>query len=124
VVIGGQHIARAVKLLYENQRDREIDERLIKDPLKKVQGEVLAFETPIQLAKMAAGVHQARQDESKSCTTEDVCRLLAREIENKGFRVLSNDELFNVVRTAGKASELRMAVSEKQKKKGDHVVTV
>jgi hypothetical protein len=47
VVIGGQHIARAVKLLYESMRDLEIDDRLIKDPLKKVQGEVLAYCGPV-----------------------------------------------------------------------------
>ena len=80
MVIGGQHIARAVKLLYERKRNNEIDDRKIDDAIKKVQVEVLAFDTPIQLAKMAAGLQQQTQDETKSCSTEGICRLLAREI--------------------------------------------
>jgi hypothetical protein len=108
-----------VKLYHDAELKKGQVDDALPDAAKFVVGEALQEDIPIQLARLASGKHQERQVETLAVTTEDVVRLLAREMRLRG-RLIEGGELFSVIQTAGLASATRKATSERQGKKSAH----
>ena len=115
-MLGGQHIAKAVKELWQGELTRGKREADIADAWKTVSAEVLDFTIPHQLAKLAAGKHQEHQTELMTVTTADMCSLLAQETSARG-KLLEGEELFRVIQTAGLASEPQKAAADEKSPK-------
>jgi hypothetical protein len=117
-VIGGQHIASAVKKLFDHLvKEKGIKVDKIDEGIKYVQAEILKPNTPIQIAKYAAGLNQQGQMAGRDCTTEDVVEALIERIHRKrktGDKShLSKLEIFGVVQMMGLAKVPKEAPSGK-----------
>ena len=122
-VIGGQHISKAVKLLYWEYRDKQYKPSDIPTAVSVVHAEVLQSATPVQLCRLAAGHHQKLQMQSVECSTEDICRHLARTMERKGYDPesgqpgLTEAELYVACETMGICKEDELPKNSKDSKK-------
>ena len=88
---------------------------------RAVHAEVLRSDTPLQLAKLAAGEHQRTQHDIRECSTEDVVALLARECEIKleqtGQAQLTDGEIFLQLETLGVVKETKLPKATRPAKK-------
>ena len=123
VVIGGQHISRAVKETYDEYKRNRFREEDIPSALTVVEAEVLDYETPIQLVQLAAGNHQKLQSERREMNTENMCRMLSQTMSRRKYDVgasgvsWSEAELFLALETMGIVSESKMPNTKKATKK-------
>ena len=130
MVVGGQHISKAIRMWYDNYQANYWDEERIPDPARYVYAEVLQAETPIQLVRFASGHHQKLQQCARPCTTEDVVRQIGQAMEKKKENDpdnfgLNDQELFVVLESLGVVREADAPKPKqlpKNKTEYDHMV--
>ena len=109
-MIGGQHISKAMKILWQEWKDKG---QGIPATLKEVSAVVLNDQIPNQLAHFAAGEHHLLQTNKMDPSTADICRLLVKEMNRRipnfsGKAMLSMEDLLLALQSLGIAGEHRM----------------
>ena len=102
VVIGGQHLAAAIRDCYKFYVDTKgYKDADVAEVFKVVHAEVLRSEIPLQLARQAAGDHQRQQLAARPTCMEDVFRMLVdtmrKEKQAGGSEYLNDDQLYKVL---------------------------
>ena len=101
--------------------ERGLKEEAIPEAQKMVEAEVLMSDTPLALAKCAAGQHQNLQTDTKECSTADAVALLSAQCEMvaqaRGQAKLSDDELFVVLKQLGIVKESKLPKPKKPSSK-------
>ena len=125
MVLGGQHISRAIRLIYEdyiNRRGWQEDD--IPEPIRFVHAEVLRPDCPSQIARLAAGQHQHQQHNGKDIKKYDIMGMLVLVAEKKLAEVhrayLDDAKLFETLDSLGMVSEAKLVPSKKPTKKSVH----
>jgi hypothetical protein len=94
-----------------------------------VRAEILSFQAPIDICRLAAGVHNQIQNLTKELSTADVCRLIleAIEVQQKEkpneYPLLSDDQLYLTLQSSGVVKEEK-AGSLRKKGKSEEAVLV
>lgn len=93
-----------------------------------VEAEVLRAYTPIQVAQLAAGLHQQRQRDTKDINTYDIMAMLAMKAEKKkkdqGSPYLDDGQLFLALESMGMVSLAKLVQGKKESKKSPNDLLV
>ena len=105
LVLGGQHIARAMR---EIVTELTAEHRPVPHTLSHVRARVLKVDTPEPVRRAAAGDHQFAQQQVSHLKLSDIARLLLRPDIQAMPRQL--DRLARTLRMAGHADRTKPAV--------------
>jgi hypothetical protein len=104
-VIGGQHIAKAIKDRFIDKLDEGYKLKNIPLYLSHVVASVMKLETPLLIARLAAGEHQRVQQNSVAPNTEDTINMFCKAIISRMARIgtgyLDEHELRLLVESMG-----------------------
>ena len=107
MILGGQHIAGACKMLREKlmAESGAADDSGLPEAYRNVRGVVLKVATPLHALVQAAGFHQSTQQDVFEVTFADVCRFFVRASEQKQLRGgepgLTDDEVVSALQALG-----------------------
>lgn len=104
-MVGGQHIAKALKLQFIDYLKQGYQLNRIPAHHQKVAAQVLVLKTPLLLARLAAGESQRVQDKSAPTNTENLVSMLCKtsiaRIARIGMSVLGDEDLRLLVESMG-----------------------
>ena len=121
LILGGQHISGAVKLVRDKMmHDAGLkDDSTLPEAYRNVRGVVLKVATPLHALVQAAGFHQSAQQDVVEVTFGDVCRFFVRTSEMKQARgedaALTDEEVVGVLQAMGLIRGDREIMKEQEK---------
>ena len=100
------------ELYQEIKQTQGLEDEDISEAMRWVEGAILRADTPLQVARRAAGEHQMAQSETRELSTFDLMTEMARECQKRksvtGSPFLDDAALFLLLESVGLASLSRL----------------